>query len=162
MKLFANNIGRIALHCAHFCRHGLLPWQPTSGEKIHASSFVCHSADNYRDPNGPTLFAYSCSAFVQSSPSGALVIPSTSLYRTRLLAGKTSLSTSPSLLQPVTDTDVSRSLVETNATFRDIVISLAATYGLYFIASFMYFEPWHMFTSFLQYMFWLPSCAYRL
>ncbi|EJF67235.1 chitin synthase [Dichomitus squalens LYAD-421 SS1] len=48
-------------------------------------------------------------------------------------------------------------LVETNATFRDIVISLAATYGLYFVASFMHFEPWHMFTSFLQYMFWLPS-----
>ncbi|TFK87587.1 glycosyltransferase family 2 protein [Polyporus arcularius HHB13444] len=48
-------------------------------------------------------------------------------------------------------------LVETNATFRDIVISLAATYGLYFIGSFMHFEPWHMFTSFIQYMFWLPS-----
>ncbi|KAH9932014.1 chitin synthase [Epithele typhae] len=48
-------------------------------------------------------------------------------------------------------------LVQTNATFRDIVISLAATYGLYFIGSFIHFEPWHMFTSFLQYMFWLPS-----
>ncbi|KAM5535820.1 hypothetical protein V8D89_010438 [Ganoderma adspersum] len=48
-------------------------------------------------------------------------------------------------------------LVQTNATFRDIVISLAATYGLYFVASFMHFEPWHMFTSFIQYMFWLPS-----
>ena len=58
----------------------------------------------------------------------------------------------------MTDADVSRSLVETNATFRDIVISLAATYGLYFIASFMYFEPWHMFTSFIQYLFYQPSC----
>jgi len=48
-------------------------------------------------------------------------------------------------------------LVKTNGTFRDIVISLAATYGLYFIGSFMHFEPWHMFTSFLQYMFLLPS-----
>jgi chitin synthase len=48
-------------------------------------------------------------------------------------------------------------LIETNRTFRDIVISLAATYGLYFIGSFMHFEPWHMFTSFLQYMFLLPS-----
>jgi len=44
-----------------------------------------------------------------------------------------------------------------NRTFRDIVISLAATYGLYFIGSFMHFEPWHMFTSFIQYMFFLPS-----
>ncbi|KAJ2311518.1 hypothetical protein H4R23_002662, partial [Coemansia sp. Cherry 401B] len=41
--------------------------------------------------------------------------------------------------------------------FRDIIISMAATYGLYFLASFLYFEPWHMFTSFLQYMLWLPS-----
>ncbi|CAE6434835.1 unnamed protein product [Rhizoctonia solani] len=44
-----------------------------------------------------------------------------------------------------------------NRTFRDIVISLAATYGLYFFASFMHAEPWHMFTSFLQYLFFLPS-----
>jgi len=48
-------------------------------------------------------------------------------------------------------------LVETNKTFREIVISLAATYGLYLTASFMHFEPWHMFTSFLQYLFLLPS-----
>ncbi|KAI5124112.1 hypothetical protein M0805_000926 [Coniferiporia weirii] len=49
------------------------------------------------------------------------------------------------------------SLIETNETFRDIVISLVATYGLYFISSFMYLEPWHMFTCFIQYMFLLPS-----
>jgi chitin synthase len=48
-------------------------------------------------------------------------------------------------------------LLETNKTFRQIVISLAATYGLYLISSFMHFEPWHMFTSFLQYLFLLPS-----
>ncbi|KAF8578758.1 glycosyltransferase family 2 protein [Ramaria rubella] len=48
-------------------------------------------------------------------------------------------------------------LVETNSTFREIVLSLAATYGLYFISSFMHLEPWHMFTSFLQYMFLLPT-----
>ncbi|KAG8980899.1 Chitin synthase, class 2 [Tulasnella sp. JGI-2019a] len=37
-----------------------------------------------------------------------------------------------------------------NQTFIDIAISLLATYGLYFISSFMHFEPWHMFTSFLR------------
>ncbi|KAJ2806707.1 hypothetical protein H4R20_001584, partial [Coemansia guatemalensis] len=41
--------------------------------------------------------------------------------------------------------------------FRDIIISMAATYGLYLISSLLYFEPWHMFTSFVQYMLWLPS-----
>lgn len=53
-----------------------------------------------------------------------------------------------------------QSLIATNQTFREIVISLAATYGLYFISSFMHFEPWHMFTSFVQYMFLLPSCKF--
>ncbi|KAG2076830.1 glycosyltransferase family 2 protein [Suillus decipiens] len=48
-------------------------------------------------------------------------------------------------------------LVATNQTFREIVISLAATYGLYLFSSFMHLEPWHMFTSFIQYMFLLPS-----
>ncbi|KAL9120437.1 MAG: hypothetical protein Q9187_003009, partial [Circinaria calcarea] len=33
-----------------------------------------------------------------------------------------------------------------------IIIALAATYGLYFVASFMYLDPWHMFTSFPQYL----------
>ncbi|OAX42658.1 glycosyltransferase family 2 protein [Rhizopogon vinicolor AM-OR11-026] len=48
-------------------------------------------------------------------------------------------------------------LVATNQTFREIVISLAATYGLYLFSSILHFEPWHMFTSFVQYMFLLPS-----
>ncbi|TCD62499.1 Chitin synthase, class 2 [Steccherinum ochraceum] len=48
-------------------------------------------------------------------------------------------------------------LISTNDSFRDIVISLAGTYGLYFVGSLMHFEPWHMFTSFLQYLFLLPS-----
>lgn len=33
-----------------------------------------------------------------------------------------------------------------------IIIALAATYGLYFVASFLYLDPWHMFTSFIQYL----------
>lgn len=48
-------------------------------------------------------------------------------------------------------------LIETNGTFREIVISLLATYGLYLFSSIIHFEPWHMFTSFLQYMFLLPT-----
>ena len=38
-----------------------------------------------------------------------------------------------------------------------IVVALAATFGLYFIASFMYWDPWHMFTSFGQYLLMMPS-----
>lgn len=38
-----------------------------------------------------------------------------------------------------------------------IIIALLATFGLYFIASFMYLDPWHMFTSFIQYLFLASS-----
>jgi len=44
-----------------------------------------------------------------------------------------------------------------NASLKDIVMSLASTYGLYLVASIMYLEPWHMMTSFLQYIFLQPS-----
>lgn len=38
-----------------------------------------------------------------------------------------------------------------------ILIALAATFGLYFLASFLYLDPWHMFTSFPQYMLIMSS-----
>ena len=38
-----------------------------------------------------------------------------------------------------------------------IIIALAATFGLYFVASFMYLDPWHMFTSFPQYLLVMSS-----
>jgi len=44
-----------------------------------------------------------------------------------------------------------------NSTFRDIAISLAATYGLYIFGSIIHLEIWHLFTSFFQYLFFLPS-----
>ncbi|KAG1735652.1 glycosyltransferase family 2 protein [Suillus occidentalis] len=44
-----------------------------------------------------------------------------------------------------------------NAIFRDVVLSLAATLGLYFVASLIFFEPWHMITSFIQYLLMAPS-----
>ncbi|EIN14423.1 glycosyltransferase family 2 protein [Punctularia strigosozonata HHB-11173 SS5] len=49
------------------------------------------------------------------------------------------------------------SLLEHNKAFRDIAISLAGTYGLYLFGSLLHLEPWHMITSFVQYMFLLPS-----
>ncbi|KAF9926481.1 Chitin synthase, class 1 [Linnemannia zychae] len=42
-------------------------------------------------------------------------------------------------------------------TFRNVILSLASTYGLYLVGSFVYFEPWHMFTSFIQYLGMTPS-----
>jgi len=36
-------------------------------------------------------------------------------------------------------------------------LALLATYGLYFISSFLHLQPSHMFTSFIQYLLLLPS-----
>jgi hypothetical protein len=38
-----------------------------------------------------------------------------------------------------------------------IIIALASTFGLYYVASFLYWDPWHMFTSFTQYLLLAPS-----
>lgn len=38
-----------------------------------------------------------------------------------------------------------------------ILIALTATFGLYFLGSFLYLDPWHMFTSFPQYLLIMSS-----
>ena len=52
---------------------------------------------------------------------------------------------------------ISAGEIFSNQIFRDLLVSLASTYVLYFLASFMYREPWHMFTSFFQYLLLSPS-----
>ncbi|KJZ79410.1 Chitin synthase 2 [Hirsutella minnesotensis 3608] len=48
-------------------------------------------------------------------------------------------------------------LIIGNNVFTNLIVSLASTVGLYFIMSFLYLDPWHMFTSSLQYFLLLPS-----
>ncbi|CAO3670727.1 unnamed protein product [Rhizopus stolonifer] len=48
------------------------------------------------------------------------------------------------------------SMLEQSA-FRNIIISLCATYVMYFVSSFMFLDPWHMFSSFIQYILLSPS-----
>lgn len=38
-----------------------------------------------------------------------------------------------------------------------ILVAIAATFGLYYVASFLYLDPWHMFTSFFQYLLLMSS-----
>lgn len=38
-----------------------------------------------------------------------------------------------------------------------ILLAIFATFGLYYIASFLYLDPWHMFTSFGQYLLLMSS-----
>jgi chitin synthase len=44
-----------------------------------------------------------------------------------------------------------------NNVFTNLIISSATTVGLYFLMSFLYLDPWHMFTSSAQYFALLPS-----
>ncbi|KAJ5176897.1 Chitin synthase C, partial [Penicillium canariense] len=38
-----------------------------------------------------------------------------------------------------------------------VLVALVSTYGIYFIASFLYWDPWHMFTSSWAYFLGMPS-----
>ncbi|KHJ32599.1 putative class ii chitin synthase [Erysiphe necator] len=44
-----------------------------------------------------------------------------------------------------------------NNMFTNVIVSTASTVGLYFLMSFLYLDPWHMFTSAGQYFLLLPS-----
>ncbi|CAG8677007.1 12769_t:CDS:2, partial [Cetraspora pellucida] len=43
-----------------------------------------------------------------------------------------------------------------DSTFKNIILSVVTTYGLYIFASFLFFDPWHMFTSLGQYLLLVP------
>lgn len=45
----------------------------------------------------------------------------------------------------------------TNTLFLTLIVSMASTYVLYFVVSFLFFDPWHMFTSFFQYLLLTPT-----
>lgn len=44
-----------------------------------------------------------------------------------------------------------------NNAFTNILVSMISTYGLYVLMSLLYFEPWHIITSSVQYFIFLPS-----
>ncbi|KAI9782635.1 MAG: Chitin synthase, class 1 [Peltula sp. TS41687] len=44
-----------------------------------------------------------------------------------------------------------------NQLFFTLIVSLLSTYVLWFVASFLFFDPWHMFTSFIQYLLLTPT-----
>ncbi|KAF8445436.1 chitin synthase-domain-containing protein [Kalaharituber pfeilii] len=44
-----------------------------------------------------------------------------------------------------------------NNVFTNLIVSTASTLGIYLLMSFVYLDPWHMFTSSLQYFMMLPS-----
>lgn len=41
--------------------------------------------------------------------------------------------------------------------FRDIVISVSSTLGVFVLSGILFLDPWHMITSFIQYFLLTPS-----
>ena len=44
-----------------------------------------------------------------------------------------------------------------NPVFFTLIVSMVATYLLWFVASFLFFDPWHMFTCLIQYLLMTPT-----
>lgn len=44
-----------------------------------------------------------------------------------------------------------------NQLFFTLIVSLLSTYVLWFVISFLFFDPWHLFTSFIQYLLLTPT-----
>jgi chitin synthase len=55
------------------------------------------------------------------------------------------------------DNDFSWTDIIKNQIFYTLIVSLASTYVLWFVVSFIFFDPWHMFTSFIQYLLLTPT-----
>ncbi|KAK3491642.1 chitin synthase A [Neurospora crassa] len=60
-------------------------------------------------------------------------------------------------IQPSQKSDDKPDLELGNNVFTNLIVSVASTLGLYFVMSFLYLDPWHMFTSAIQYFVLLPS-----
>ncbi|CEQ40468.1 SPOSA6832_02098 [Sporobolomyces salmonicolor] len=125
--------------------------------------FLCNSAtsDPSKDPfggHGTDVISVANGLFIATigitivcalgnKPSGSSILPQ-QVYCTCWTIILT--------FQAVTDWSEPMELLKQSG-FRDIVIALAATYGLYVISSILHFDPWHLMTSFIQYMLLVPA-----
>nr|prf chitin synthase [Aspergillus nidulans] len=62
-----------------------------------------------------------------------------------------------SIQEEVKDGSFTFSTLFTNSTFFSIIVSLGSTYVMWFIASIIFMDPWHMFTCFIQYILLTPT-----
>jgi chitin synthase len=62
-----------------------------------------------------------------------------------------------SIQSELADGSLDFSAIIKNQIFYTLIISLASTYVLWFVVSFLFFDPWHMFTSFIQYLLLTPT-----
>ncbi|PFH56512.1 hypothetical protein XA68_16409 [Ophiocordyceps unilateralis] len=112
-----------------------------------------------------TILRYVCVLLVATQfvlslgnrPQGARRLYLTSMVLYGVIMLYTSFACIYIIVRQLTSTQRDSFLHMGNNVFTNLVVSMASTIGLYFIMSFLYLEPWHMFTSSLQYFLLLPS-----
>jgi len=108
--------------------------------------FICSMGNRPQGSKGTYIF---CMVIFAVLMLGMLAEAGYTVYTTVMaMVSNNSLSNSAG---QITFNSFGSALIH-NGPFRDIVISLASVYGSYFLASFLFLDPAHMFTSFLQYM----------
>lgn len=99
-----------------------------------------------------------CTQFILSMgnrPQGAKKMYMSSMIVYSVIMTYTTFSALYIVIKQLGDPKVDLSIG--NNVFTNLIISTASTLGLYFLMSFLYLDPWHMFTSSAQYFAMLPS-----
>ncbi|KAF2181320.1 glycosyltransferase family 2 protein [Zopfia rhizophila CBS 207.26] len=99
-----------------------------------------------------------CMQFILSMgnrPQGAKKMFLTSMVIYCLIMAYTTFASIYIVIIQLRDPKAEKSLG--NNVFTNLIVSTATTIGLYFLMSFLYLDPWHMFTSSAQYFALLPS-----
>lgn len=106
-----------------------------------------------------TLVLLICSQFILSlgnRPQGAKRPYMASMIILSVVMLYTTFATFYIVVKQLTDPQNKEDLRMGNNVFTNLIVSMASTIGLYFLMSFMYLDPWHMFTSTAQYFLLLP------
>jgi chitin synthase len=99
-----------------------------------------------------------CTQFILSMgnrPQGAKKLYLTSMILYSIIMVYTTIAAIYIVIRQLRDPSASIALG--NNVFTNLIVSTASTVGLYFLMSFLYLDPWHMFTSAAQYFALLPS-----
>ncbi|CAK7239476.1 MAG: Chitin synthase, class 2 [Sporothrix thermara] len=110
-----------------------------------------------------TVLRYTCTLLIATQfilslgnrPQGAKKLYLTSMILYGIIMIYTTFATFYIVVRQLRDS--SNVLAIGNNVFTNLIVSTASTVGLYFAMSFLYLDPWHMFTSSAQYFTLLPS-----
>ncbi|CAK7218317.1 Chitin synthase, class 2 [Sporothrix curviconia] len=110
-----------------------------------------------------TILRYTCTLLIATQfilslgnrPQGAKKLYLTSMILYGIIMVYTTFATFYIVVRQLRDS--SSDLKLGNNVFTNLIVSTVSTIGLYFAMSFLYLDPWHMFTSSAQYFTLLPS-----